>query len=58
MLNNRKLMVCLLCLLMTFGSLSIFASAQEKTLKVQVLWGPVQYGDIMAPWVEDFNESQ
>jgi TRAP-type C4-dicarboxylate transport system substrate-binding protein len=58
MLKNKKLLICLLFLLMIFGSLSIFATAQEKTLKVQVLWGPVQYSDIMAPWVEDFNDSQ
>lgn len=58
MFKNKKLLVCLVFLLIVFGSFSMFVAAQGKTLKVQVLWGPVQYSDIMAPWVEDFNESQ
>lgn len=58
MLKNRKLWVCLFFLVIFFGSLSMVAAAKVKILKAQILWGPVQYSDIMKPWLEDFNESQ
>jgi len=55
MLKNKKLVVYLISLLVILVSVNMLVTAQEKILKVQTLWGPVQYGDVLAPWEEDFN---
>jgi TRAP-type C4-dicarboxylate transport system substrate-binding protein len=56
MFKKKQLVICLIFLVIVFGILSMFATAQEKILKAQTLWGPVQYGDVLKSWEEDFNE--
>lgn len=53
---NKKIWILLLITVLCFGCLITLTLAQEKILKAQTLWGPVQYGDVLKDWEEDFNE--
>jgi len=56
MFKNNKALFLLLITAMLLGCFSMFTLAQEKVLKAQTLWGPVQFGDVIKPWQDDFNE--
>lgn len=54
--KNKRIITLLLVIIMTLGCLNMLTLAQERVLKAQTLWGPVQYGDVLAAWEEDFNK--
>lgn len=56
MFRSKRMLILLLLTTMIFVSLTTFTLAQEKVLRAQTLWGPVQYGDVLRDWEDDFNE--